>query len=157
VQYPVKGYTDHDHYNMTARRLTRTKTLRLTEDRAVINILLVDDKPAVLHSLQLRLDLEPDLEVVGEAYDGKSALTLAQTLHPDVVVMDIKMPGMDGIAATERLRELAPDVVVIVLTIHDDADTKSRAFQAGAAAFVEKRALPDRLLTAIRAKARGAA
>jgi DNA-binding NarL/FixJ family response regulator len=123
----------------------------------MISILLVDDKPAVLHGLRLRLELEPDLKVVGEAHDGRSALALAQTLHPDVVIMDVGMPGMDGITATERLRELIPDVIVIVLTVRDDEETKSRVFQAGAAAFVEKRALPDRLLTTIRASALGSA
>lgn len=123
----------------------------------MISILLVDDKPTMLQGLRLRLELEPDLKVVGEAHDGKSALTLAQTLHPDVVIMDVGMPGMDGITATERLRELTPDATVIVLSIHDDAETKSRVFQAGAAAFVEKRVRPDRLLSTIRAAALGAA
>jgi DNA-binding NarL/FixJ family response regulator len=117
----------------------------------MIRILLVDDIPTVLHGLRLRLGLEGDFDVVGEALNGEAAVALAQELRPDVVVMDVGMPQMDGIAATKRLQEVLPGTPVVVLSIHDDANTKSRAFQAGAAAFVEKRVLSNRLSEVIRA------
>jgi len=123
----------------------------------MIRILLVDDKPTVLLGLRLRLELEGDFDVVGEALNGEAALALAQQLRPDVVVMDVGMPQMDGIAATKRLHEVLPGTPVVVLSVHDDANTKDRAAQAGAAAFVEKRVLFDRLSAAIRAAALGAA
>jgi len=122
----------------------------------MIRILLVDDVPTVLNGLRLRLGLEEDLKVVGEALDGESALALAQELQPDVVVMDVGMPRVDGIAAIERLREVLPGVRVVVLSIHDDADTRERAFQAGASAYVEKRVVSNRLVEAIRAAVLGA-
>jgi len=94
--------------------------------------------------------LEPDLEVVGEASTGSEALTLAQTLTPDVVLMDIEMPGMDGIEATAALRRAVSQSVVVILSISDDAQTRARAQAAGAVAFVEKRGATETLLSAIR-------
>jgi DNA-binding NarL/FixJ family response regulator len=120
----------------------------------MIRILLVDDKPTVLRGLRLRLGLEEDFEVVGEALNGVAAVALAQELKPDVVVMDVGMPQMDGIAAIKRV---LPGTPVVVLSIHDDANTKARALEAGAAAYVEKRVLSDRLSAAIRAAALAAA
>jgi NarL family two-component system response regulator LiaR len=123
----------------------------------MIRILLVDDKPTVLRGLRLRLGLEEDFEVVGEALNGVAAVALAQELKPDVVVMDVGMPQMDGIAAVKRLKQVLPGTPVVVLSIHDDANTKARALEAGAAAYVEKRVLADRLSAAIRAAALAAA
>jgi DNA-binding NarL/FixJ family response regulator len=117
----------------------------------MIRILLVDDKPTVLRGLRLRLGLEEDFDVVAEALNGEAGVALALELKPDVVVMDVGMPQVDGIAAVERLQEVLPGTPVVVLSIHDDVDTKNRAFQAGAAAFVEKRVLSNRLSAAIRA------
>jgi DNA-binding NarL/FixJ family response regulator len=136
---------------------TTTLILHPTKEGTMISILLVDDVPTVLDGLRLRLGLEEDLDVVGEALDGESALALAQELKPDVVVMDVGMPRMDGIAAIERLQEVLPGVRVAVLSIHDDADTRERAFQAGASAYVEKRVVSNRLVKAIRAAVLGAA
>lgn len=98
----------------------------------------------------MRLALEPDLEIAGEASDGLEALSLTQALNPAVVVMNIEMPRMDGIAATERLRELAPRVAVVIHSLHDDAVTRERARRAGADAFVEKCGAVEPLLAAIR-------
>lgn len=123
----------------------------------MIRILLVDDKPTVLRGLRLRLSLEGDFDVVGEALNGEGAVALAQELRPDVVVMDVGMPQMDGITAIERLKEVLPGTPVVVLSVYDDADTKNRAFQAGAASFVEKRVLSNRLSAAIRSAVLGAA
>jgi DNA-binding NarL/FixJ family response regulator len=136
--------------------LTTTHIHHPAKERTMIRILLVDDVPTVLNGLRLRLGLEEDLKVVGEALDGESALALAQELQPDVVVMDVGMPRVDGIAAIERLREVLPGVRVVVLSIHDDADTRERAFQAGASAYVEKRVVSNRLVEAIRAAVLGA-
>ena len=100
--------------------------------------------------MQMRLAVESDLSVVGEAADGEAALALAQKIYPDVVLMDVEMPHMDGIAAANALRRTCPDVSVIMLSIHDDAGTRTCAEQAGAAAFVPKYVPADRLLAAIR-------
>lgn len=116
----------------------------------MIRILLVDDQAVVRHVLRARLHLEPDFEVVGEASTGKEALSLAQTLSPDVVLMDIEMPGMDGIAATSALYKVAPHSAVVILSISDDTQTRRLALAAGAIAFVEKRGATDALLSAIR-------
>jgi DNA-binding NarL/FixJ family response regulator len=116
----------------------------------VIKILLVDDQPAVRDGLRMRLELEPDLTIVGEARDGQEAVALAQTLVPDVVVMDVEMPGLDGIEAARQLQERAPAMAIVMLSIHCDAATQSRAREAGAIAFVEKRAAIGVLLAEIR-------
>ena len=116
----------------------------------MIKVLLVDDQPAVRQGLRMRMELESDLAVVGEADSGLEALNLAQRLGPDVIVMDVAMPEMDGITATEHLREVAPLVPVVMLSIHGDGATRARASAAGAAAFVEKQASVEDLLAEIR-------
>ena len=116
----------------------------------MIKLLLVDDEPAVRKGLRMRLAAEPDVMVIGEAVDGNEALALAQRLHPDVVVMDVEMPRMDGIAATQALHALSPRLAVIVLTIHDDEATQARARAAGAIALITKRGTNGELLAAIR-------
>ena len=122
----------------------------------MVRVLLVDDEPVVRHGLKARFQLEPDLEVVGEASTGAEALQLAQTLLPDVVLMDVQMPGMDGIQVTAALRKVVPRSAVVILSIHDDAQTRARARAAGAVAFVEKRGGTDGLLSAIRQAAQHA-
>jgi DNA-binding NarL/FixJ family response regulator len=119
-------------------------------EKDMITILLVDDQPAVRQGLSMRLALEPDLEVIGEAVDGVEALRRAHELHPDVVVMDIEMPRLDGIAATEALRTIEPGCCVVILTVHESSATRARARDAGAAAFVSKHAGEEALLAAIR-------
>ena len=115
-----------------------------------IRLLVVDDRAAVRRGLRIWLALEPDLEVVGEASDGAEAISLTQALRPDVVLMDVEMPGMDGISATAALRSLAPQSAVVILTLHDDAATRTRAREAGAAAFVAKHRMEETLLAEIR-------
>jgi len=121
-----------------------------TDEVQMIRVLLVDDQAVVRRALRGRFHLEPDLEVVGEASTGTEALALAQTLAPDVVLMDLQMPEMDGIAATAALRRAVPQSVVVILSIYDDAQTRGQAQAAGAVAFVEKRGATDALLSAIR-------
>jgi len=99
------------------------------------------------------LELEPDVEVIGEAEDGQAALELADALHPDVVIMDIEMPGMDGISATRALSRRSQPVKVVMLSLYDDSATQSRAREAGAVAFVAKHRMEEPLLAAIRAAA----
>jgi DNA-binding NarL/FixJ family response regulator len=115
-----------------------------------IRLLVVDDRPAVRTGLRIWLALEPDLEVVGEASDGSEAISLTQALRPDVVLMDVEMPGMDGISATAALRSVAPQSAVVILTLHDDAATRTRAWEAGAGAFVAKHRMEETLLAEIR-------
>ena len=116
----------------------------------MIRVLLVDDQAAVRRGLLMRLQLEPDIQVIGEASTGREALSLAQALSPDVVLMDVEMPDMDGIEATAALRQAVSASTVVILSIHDDAQTRRRAQAAGAVAFVEKRGATDSLLAAIR-------
>ncbi len=123
----------------------------------MISILLVDDQPVVRRGLRMRLALEPDVEVVGEAGDGQAALLLATTLQPAVVVMDIEMPGMDGLSATALLRERNPASAVVILSMYDDAPTRKRAQQAGAVAVVGKHETTETLLAIIRQAAHGSA
>lgn len=115
-----------------------------------IKILLVDDQSAIRVGLRMRLMLEPDLEIIGEAADGVDALRRARNLAPDVVVMDVDLPRLDGLAATEALQIMAPRCRVVILTLHDSAPMRVRAQEAGAAAFVSKHAGDMPLLAAIR-------
>lgn len=116
----------------------------------MIKILLTDDQSNVRRGLRMRLDLEPGVDIVGEAYDGASAIALARALSPDVILMDVEMPGMDGISAAEALRREAPRCCVVLLTIHDDARTRARAASAGCAGFISKTCIDTNLMDAIR-------
>ena len=122
----------------------------------MIRVLLVDDQAIVRRALRGRFQLEADIEVVGEASSGSEALVFAQSLMPDVVLMDVEMPEMDGIEATAALRRIGPQSAVVMLSIHDDAPTRERAQAAGAVALVEKRGATETLLAAIRQAARQA-
>jgi DNA-binding NarL/FixJ family response regulator len=117
---------------------------------------VVDDEAHVRRGLRMRLDLEPDIQVVGEAADGQAALDQAPGLQPDVVLMDVRMAPLNGIAATSALRRLAPACAVVILSLYDDSDTRARAQAAGAAAFVAKHEANTLLVSAIRAAARSA-
>lgn len=120
----------------------------------MIRVLLVDDQKNIRRGLRMRLGLEPDLTVVGEAGDGEAALRMARLVAPDVVLMDVEMPVLDGIAATERLRQAEPRCSVVMLSLYDDAQTRARAAAAGACAFVAKTRMDESLLDAIRAAIR---
>ncbi len=118
-------------------------------------VLLVDDHPMVRRGLRGFLDQFDDLEVVGEAGDGVAALDLAARLRPDVVVMDLRLPRLDGIEATRELRVRQPDVEVVALTGSLDEDRVMAAIEAGAAGFVLKDAEADDIVAAIRAACAG--
>jgi len=122
---------------------------QIDEDN-MIRVLLVDDQPVVRRGLRVRFQLEPDMQIIGDASTGSDALTLAKIHTPDVVLMDIEMPDMDGIEATMALRTVVPQSAVVILSIHTDRQTRMKAQAAGAVAFVEKRGTTDILLAAIR-------
>lgn len=113
-------------------------------------VLLVDDQALVRGGLRLIVEAEPDLQVVGEAADGAEAVALAARLHPEVVLMDVRMPVLDGITATQRLLHRVPQAKVIMLTTFDLDEYVLDAFRVGASGFVLKTAPPGQLVAAIR-------
>lgn len=120
-----------------------------------IRVLLADDHPVVREGLAAMLRAEPDLEVVGEAGNGDEAVAMAARLRPDVVLMDLRMPRLDGASATARIAQDVPDARVLVLTTYDtDADIV-RAVEAGATGYLLKDTPRSQLADAIRAAARG--
>jgi two-component system response regulator NreC len=120
-----------------------------------MRLLITDDHGVLRAGLRALLNNEPDLEVVGEAANGEEALRLAGELQPDVILMDISMPGVDGIETTQRLMELRPDVRVLILTFQEDECLLQAAIRAGAAGYILKRAVESELINAIWAVSRG--
>ena len=120
-----------------------------------IKILLVDDQPLFREGLRTLLSVHPDFEVVGEAGNGAEAIRLVRSLLPLVVLMDLQMPVLDGVAATRRLHEEQPDCRVIVLTTFDDDEMVFDGLRAGAVGYLLKDAPSEKLAEAIRVAARG--
>ena len=120
-----------------------------------LTVMLVDDHVTVRHGLKLLIDAEPDLKVVAEVGDGSTAVRQAQELKPDVIVMDISMPGMNGLAATQAIRKNDPGAVIVTLTRHADDAYLQELLRAGVSGYVLKRSAPTELLQAIRAAAAG--
>jgi len=129
------------------------------EPEPTVTVLVVDDQPLMRVALSGCLDAEPDLRVVGEAGDGDEAVALAEQLHPDVVVMDIRMPGTDGITATGRIVRAAtePPTRVLLLTTFDADAHIVDGLRAGASGFLVKDSTPEELAQAVRVIARGQA
>jgi DNA-binding NarL/FixJ family response regulator len=121
----------------------------------MIRLLLVDDHKVVREALRSVLEREPDIEVVGEAGDGKAALALARELSPDVIMMDIAMPGIDGIEATSRIVAENPGIRVLALSTHFDRRIVTQMLEAGAVGYVNKAAGRDEMLQGIRTVAAG--
>jgi DNA-binding NarL/FixJ family response regulator len=121
----------------------------------VIRLILVDDHPVVRHGLRGMLEAEPDLTVVGEASSGPEGVTLAAELRPDIVLMDLRMPGGDGVEATARIVATVPGVRVMVLTTYESDRDILRAIEAGAGGYLLKDASPAELAEGVRAAARG--
>jgi DNA-binding NarL/FixJ family response regulator len=121
----------------------------------VISILLADDQPMLRMGFKMVLDAQPDMRVVGEAGDGAAAVRLATRQHPDVVLMDVRMPGMDGIEATRRIAADASPSRVLILTTFDLDEYAYAGLRAGASGFLLKDVPPPDLLSAIRAVASG--
>jgi DNA-binding NarL/FixJ family response regulator len=116
-----------------------------------LTVLIVDDHPVVRQGLRVLLEVHDGLEVAGEAADGEEALALATALTPDVILLDLKLPGLDGIAVLTELRARGIGARVLVLTSGNDPAQVSRAVQAGASGFLYKDVDPDALIRAIRA------
>lgn len=125
------------------------------DDGAPIKVLLVDDHPVVRRGLAALLSTLPGIDVVGEAGDGSEAVKEAQLTQPDVVVMDVQMPGLDGVEATKALRTAVPSAAVLVLTMFEDAQSVVMALRAGAKGYLLKGADQDEIVRAIRAVAAG--
>ena len=120
-----------------------------------IRILLADDHTLLRSGLRLLINNQPDLTIVGEANDGNEAITRAKELKPDVILLDLNMPVLDGLSALPALRKEVPDSRVLILTMHDDASYLQEALRAGASGYVLKKAVDNELLMAIRAVMRG--
>jgi DNA-binding NarL/FixJ family response regulator len=120
-----------------------------------IRVLLADDHDIMRDGLRALLELSGDIRVIGEARTGRDAVAEAERLHPDVVLMDVTMPELDGVEACRRIRAQAPNVRVLFLTMHEADEYLFRALRAGAAGYVIKRTAAADLLAAIRAVARG--
>ncbi len=127
----------------------------MPDSPARLRILLADDHATVRHGLKLLIDAEPDLTVVAEASDGESAVRQALDVKPDVIIMDISMPGMNGLAATRVLKNAQPDVRIVTLTRHGDDAYLQELLRAGVSGYVLKRSAPTELLQAIRGVAAG--
>lgn len=121
----------------------------------IIKVLLVDDQSLFREGLRTLLEVQPDFQVVGEAANGEEALRLTATTQPDVILMDLRMPVMDGVTATRRVRDLFPNIRVIVLTTFDDDETVFDGLRAGAVGYLLKDVTSEKLCEAIRAAARG--
>ena len=120
-----------------------------------VRVLIVDDHPVVRTGLRGMLEGQPNLEVVGEAEGGEEAVKLTERLNPDVVLMDLRMPGMGGVVATAQIKERIPDVHVLVLTTYDSSADILRAIEAGATGYLLKDAPREELFRALRAAAQG--
>ena len=121
----------------------------------LIRVLIADDHTIVRSGVRLLLEAEPDVEVVGEALDGLEAIRLAEELHPDVILMDIAMPGMDGLEATLHIKNSMPDTNVLVLTMHRTDEYFFEMLQAGASGYILKGAQTEELINAVRVVSRG--
>jgi DNA-binding NarL/FixJ family response regulator len=120
-----------------------------------VRILIVDDHAIVRAGLRALLNTEPDFQVVGEALDGRTAVALAAQLTPDVIVIDINMPQMNGIETTKQIMEQLPGARVLILTLHADASYLRQAIEYGAVGYVLKSAIEPQIISAIRTVANG--
>ncbi len=120
-----------------------------------IRLLLVDDHQIVRAGLRMLFLAEEDMEIVGEVSSGDEALQSVRELKPDVVIMDVAMPGMSGIEATRRIKEVSPDTAVLALTMYEDEQYFFEMLNAGASGYIPKRAAPDDLVSAIRVISQG--
>ena len=127
----------------------------MTDKADPIRVLVADDHPVVREGFSAIVDVEDDIEVVGQAADGLEAVGMARALQPDVVLMDLVMPNLDGVAAIEQIRAELPNTQVLILTTYADDEYIMDGIQAGARGYLLKDALPDELVRAIRVVAAG--
>jgi two-component system response regulator NreC len=124
-------------------------------DMSKIRVMVVDDHALVREGITALLKLYDDVEVVGEASDGSEAIVNAEKLKPDVILMDIAMPGLGGLEATMEIKKRNPEISILVLSQYDDKEYVSRFLKADASGYILKRAVGGELITAIRAVAKG--
>src|SRR6185503_10394746 len=124
-------------------------------DTTKLRILLAEDHTMVREGIRNLLNAQPDMQVVGEAGDGQEAVLRTRELLPDLVVMDISMPNLNGLKAMEKLKEVNPKIKVLMLTRHTDTGFLQQLFQAGASGYVLKQSASEELIRAIRAVAAG--
>lgn len=124
-------------------------------EEKVVRLLLVDDHPIIRSGLRMLFQAEPSLTIVGEADSGAAGIAMVEQLHPDVVIMDVAMPGMNGIEATRRIKAVSPETTVLALTMHEDEQYFFEMLNAGASGYIPKRAAPDDLVSAIKVVAKG--
>jgi DNA-binding NarL/FixJ family response regulator len=127
----------------------------MNKDKPKIRILLVDDHPFVLEGIRSCLQSQEQFEIVGEAANGKEAIEKGRELSPSVMIMDISMPIMNGLEATRHLRKIAPEVKVLILTMHEKREFTSQIIEAGARGYVSKNTSPAELIRAIELVDRG--
>ena len=127
----------------------------MSEATVQLRVLLADDHVTVRHGLKLLIDSQADMKVISEVSDGNAAMQHAIALKPDVIVMDISMPGMNGLAATRALKQKQPNIAIVTLTRHGDDAYVQELLRAGVAGYVLKQSAPAELLQAIRAAAAG--
>jgi DNA-binding NarL/FixJ family response regulator len=120
-----------------------------------VKLLLVDDHPIVRSGLRMLFLSEPTMTIVGEADSGEAAVAAVQRLEPDIVIMDVAMPGMNGIEATRRIKAARPETAVLALTMYEDEQYFFEMLHAGASGYIPKRAAPDDLVSAIKVVAEG--
>ena len=120
-----------------------------------IRVVLADDHPVVLAGIRALLNADPEVELVGEATNGGEALPMIRTIAPDVAIVDISMPGLNGLQLTERIAGESPQTRILVLTVHEDAAYVQPLLQAGARGYLLKRSAAEDLLRAVRAVASG--
>lgn len=120
-----------------------------------IRVLIADDHTIVRSGVRLLLEAEPDIKVVGEALDGGEVLTMAGSLHPDIILMDIAMPGMDGLEATRQIKDRWPEIGILVLTMHRSDEYFFEMLKHGASGYVLKGADPGELIKAVRVVGQG--
>ena len=130
------------------------RSQNLTEPR-ILTILIADDHPMLRRALRSLLEKEDDFQVIAEAGDGEEAIKLADALNPDMIIMDIGMPRVNGLEATRRIKASHPDIAILVLTVHDDAEYIFGILEAGAAGYIIKSEFDEQILQAIRGVAAG--
>ena len=146
---------------LDVNRPTATSARRLTcvdapDDTTLIRVLICDDHPVVRKGLSALLSTAPDIEVIGTAADGEEAIKMTLESSPDIVLMGVSMPGMDGMEATRRLLAIRPDVRVVMLTSFSGHERIREALRAGAVSYVLKDSRPEDVIKSIRSAARSA-
>ncbi|HET8909640.1 MAG TPA: response regulator transcription factor [Ktedonobacterales bacterium] len=139
-----------DSMNMIPETTESEETTTPRASHEPIRVLLADDHTILRAGLRMMLSVQPDLEIVGEASDGRQAIVEAQRLQPDVILMDITMPELNGIEATRQVKKLLPETRVLVLTMHENEEYLFQVLRAGASGYILKEAADTELISAIR-------